>query len=167
MRMVLSSCFALIFLLASCGNSSSRPDAEPFAFDVRAFDSISKAQGAIVDAEYRSDSTLFGKRYYLADTAKVILEFNRQEELQSVHWYNGKGQELWQEIYYPSGQRMARFGKQVNQGTGAAFFHGPYKSYYPDGSVKECGEYGNNQLLWNVHWESDGRRGDTIIYEYR
>lgn len=167
MQKALFPFLAVLLVLVSCGDSSSRPDAEPHVFDVQEFDSLSKAQGAIVDVEYRSDSSLFGKRYYLADTAKVILEFNRQDELQSVHWYNGKGQELWQENYYPSGQRMARFGKQVNEGTGAAYFHGTYKSYYQDGSVKECGEYEDNQLLWNVHWESDGRKGDTIIYEYR
>lgn len=162
--------FSMLFagvILISCADSNSRPDAEPYTFDAQSFDSLAKLQGAIVDAEYRSDSSLYGKRYYLADTAKVILEFNRQEELQSVHWFNGKGQEVWQENYYPSGQRMSRFSKRADSGTGAAFFHGSYKSYFQDGSVKECGEYENNQLKWNVHWEADGRKGDTIVYEYQ
>lgn len=159
--------FAALLAVVSCHSGPQRPDPEPYEFDWVGFDSLAQLQGAIVDTEYRPDSSLFGKRYYLADTAKVILEFNRQEELQSMHWYNGKGQELWQENYYPSGQRMSRFLKATNAENGTSYFQGLYTSYYLDGSVKERGEYQNNQLLWNVHWETDGRQGDTLVYEYR
>ena len=154
----------LIGLVFSC-NSNDEVRLAPYKFPIEHFDSLVRSKQVILDQTLREDGSLKERRYYLADTVKFIMEYNRQGELMSVVKFDKSGKELWQENYFPSGQRMAHYDKFVNEKTGVSEFHGNYKAYYESGYLKEKGVYEHDMQKWVITYDQEGNSGDTIVYE--
>lgn len=155
---------AVIFLF-SCQQKDNR-DPKPYQFPVSWLDSMVEENEAIVNLSFTPEGKIRNRRYFLADTVSYMLEYNKFNELSSVYKYNGKGLELWQENYYPNGQRMAHYNKSGDSRTGLAYADGFYEAYYDLGEIKERGVYKNNKLVWMLPFTRDRVAGDTIYYQF-
>lgn len=159
--------FTIILLtvtIFSCADKDNR-DAKPYKFPIATLDSLVEEDEAIMNQTLNAEGKPQIKRYFLADTISYTLEFNKFNELETVYKYNGKGLMLWQENYYPSGQRMAHYSKNGDNRTGMAFADGFYEAYYDQGEIKERGMYKNDQLVWMLPFTRDRVAGDTIFYQ--
>jgi len=158
--------FALIFISLSCKENVKLTRYQPYKFEIRPLDSLVKLGQVILDETFRPDSTLQEQRYYLGDTVKFHLTYNKSGYLLNVSKFVGP-EEVWTENYWPNGQRMSHFDKMLDPTTGGSYFHGPYKAYYESGWLKEQGEYKLDQPVWVVNFTEDGTSGDTIVYVYQ
>jgi len=156
----------LIFNAYSCKENVKLTRYQPYKFDIRPLDSLVGLGQVILDESYRPDSTLQEQRYYLGDTVKYQLTYNKNGSLLNLSKFVGP-EEVWTENYWPNGQRMSHFDKILDPTTGGSYFHGPYKSYYESGWLKEEGEYKMDQPVWVVNFTEDGTSGDTIVYIYQ
>ncbi len=151
-------------LVFSCTEKDNR-DAKPYKFPVATLDSLVEEEEAIMNQTLNAAGKPQIKRYFLADTVSYMLEYNKFNELESVYKFNGKGLMLWQENYYPNGQRMAHYSKNGDNRTGMAYFDGFYEVYYDQGEIKERGMYKNDKMLWMLPFTRDRVAGDTIYYQ--
>lgn len=154
----------LAVTIFSCADKDNR-DAKPYKFPISTLDSLVEEDEAIMNQTLNADGKPQIKRYFLADTVSYTLEYNKFNELETVCKYNGKGLMIWQENYYPSGQRMAHYSKNGDSRTGMAFADGFYEAYYDQGEIKERGMYKNDQLVWMLPFTRDRVAGDTIFYQ--
>lgn len=155
----------LIFLIAACDSNNKDNRYEPYTFDQKYIDSFVETKQAILDVTYRPDSTIREKRYYLGDSVKMVLTFNKQGALLNVSRHEG-AIEVWTENYYPNGQRLSRFEMLTDPTTGESYYHGTYKMYYQTGWLKEVGQYRYNKPHWILNFTESGLSGDTVFYEY-
>lgn len=158
--------FTLFISVLSCKENVKLTRYQPYKFDIRPLDSLVKLGQVILDETFRPDSTLQEQRYYLGDTVKYHLTYNKSGYLLNVSKFVGP-EEVWTENYWPNGQRMSHFDKILDPTTGGSYFHGPYKAYYESGWLKEQGEYKMDQPTWVVNFTEDGTSGDTIVYVYQ
>lgn len=154
----------LAVTIFSCADKDNR-DAKPYKFPISTLDSLVEEDEAIMNQTLNAEGKPQIKRYFLADTVSYTLEYNKFNELETVYKYNGKGLMIWQENYYPSGQRMAHYSKNGDSRTGMAFADGFYEAYYDQGEIKERGMYKNDQLVWMLPFTRDRVAGDTIFYQ--
>ena len=158
------SLILVTIIIFSCADKDNR-DAKPYKFPFVMLDSLVEEDEAIMNQSLNAEGKPQIRRYFLADTVRYMLEFNKFNELETVYKFNGNGMMLWQENYYPSGQRMARYSKKGDSRTGMAFADGFYEVYYDQGEIKERGMYKNDQLIWMLPFTRDRVAGDTIFYQ--
>lgn len=160
---VLTGCLLMIF---SCQQSNPGVR-KPYKFPISYFDSLVRGKHVIYDQELREDGSIKQRKYYLADSAKYVFEYNKQNELMTVTKFNGSGSEVWQENYFPNGQRMSHYEKFTNPETGVSEFQGDYEAFYETGYLKEKGSYQHDMQQWIVPFDPEGNSGDTIVYQYK
>jgi antitoxin component YwqK of YwqJK toxin-antitoxin module len=163
-KIVLSALFLCMIVTYSC-NHTDPLAAKPYKFPENVLDSLVDIDQALVNVVKMQNGKVQEKKFFLADTVCYDLVYNKFGELISVYKFNGKGIELWQENYYPNGQRMSHFEKASDLKTGESYFNGFYEAYYEFGEIKERGVYKNNELVWMVPFTKDRVSGDTIQYE--
>lgn len=158
----------LIIMLAACQSQEGKaPELKPYKFNRDALDKLVKENKAMYEVQKREDGTLKAESYYLGDTVKYELQYDKSSRLQSVYRRNEHGEYVWQENYYTDGQRKARYGLGSFPGQpGAPIYQGRYEEYYEDGKLKETGEYKNAQLMWQVRFDQEGNSGDTLEFDY-
>lgn len=117
----------------------------------------------------RGDGTLDKELYYLGDTVKYELIYDRNSRLQTVYKRNEHGVQLWQENFYTSGQRKAHYSLSDNPDAlnGVVYYAGSFEEYHEDGSLKTKGMYNKGQLEWQITFDKDGNAGDTMLYDYK
>jgi len=155
----------LMVAFYACKNSDEPVLYKPFTFSTRPLDSLVKLKQVILDQIVRPDGSLEERKYYLGDTVKYFVSYNKSGNLLNVTKFVGPI-EVWTENYYPSGQRMSHFDKSMDKTTGESYYHGKYESYYESGWLQESGEYETNRPKWVVKFTESGLEGDTLIYEY-
>lgn len=165
-KIVLFAVLACVFATYSC-NHVDPLAAKPYKFPENDLDSLVDIDQALVNIVKMQNGKVQEKKFFLADTVCYDLHYNKFGELISVYKFNGEGIELWQENYYPNGQRMSHFEKDSDHKTGESYFNGFYEAYYEFGEIKEHGMYKNNELLWLVPFTKDRISGDTIQYEIK
>lgn len=134
---VISAMISLVMLLAtSCGSKDQDERYSPYKFNTTALDSLVDLKQALIDVVYRPDSSIREKRYYLGDSVKMVLTYNKQGALLNVTRHED-AIEVWTENYYPNGQRLSRFHMYTDPKTGESHYHGVYKSYYQTGWLKK------------------------------
>ena len=153
-------------LFDSCSESKQDNRYVPYVFNTNELDSLVKLKVALLDEVKRTDGSLFEKRYYLGDSVKYILTYNKSQTLLNVSKHEG-ADEVWTENYYPNGQRLSRFTRETDARTGASYYQGPYQSYYQTGWLKEEGMYKLDKPYWMLPYTESGMSGDTIFYEYQ
>jgi len=157
---------SLVMLLAtSCGSKDQDERYSSYKFNATALDSLVDLKQALIDVVYRPDSSIREKRYYLGDSVKMVLTYNKQGALLNVTRHED-AIEVWTENYYPNGQRLSRFNMYTDPKTGESHYHGVYKSYYQTGWLKEIGEYRYDKPYWILSYTESGLSGDTVFYEY-
>ena len=154
-----------VLFIFSCQQKDNR-DPKPYKFPVSWLDSMVEEKEALVSLSFTPEGKVKTRRYFLADTVSYLLEYNKFNELSSVYKYNGKGLELWQENYYPNGQRMAHYTKNGDSRTGLDFADGFYEVYYDMGEIKERGVYKNDKQVWMLPFTRDRVAGDTIYFQF-
>ena len=76
---VISAMISLVMLLAtSCGSKDQDERYSPYKFNATALDSLVDLKQALIDVVYRPDSSIREKRYYLGDSVKMVLTYNKQ-----------------------------------------------------------------------------------------
>ena len=156
----------LMMLMGSCSSSETDKRYVPYTFDQNNLDSLVKLKIVILDEVKREDATVQERRYYLGDSVKYILTYNKSAALLNVSKYEG-AHEVWTENFYPNGQRMSRFTMFTDPETGASYYQGAYQSYYQTGWLKEEGYYKRDKPFWMLPYTENGLSGDTIFYEYQ
>jgi len=164
-KKVLNIGFVMAIFLFSCQQKDNR-DPVPYKFPISWLDSLVEENEAIVNLSFTPEGKVKIRRYFLADTVSYMLEYNKFNELSSVYKFNGKGLEIWQENYYPNGQRMAHYNKKGDSRTGLSFADGFYEAYYDMGEIKERGMYQNDKPVWMLPFTRDRVAGDTIYYQF-
>jgi hypothetical protein len=137
---------------------------KPYSFNTNELDSLVRLKVAILDQSLRDDGTLRERKYYLGDTVKYVVTYNKQEKILNLSKFIGP-EEVWTENFYPNGQRLSRYEKKMDKNTGMSHFHGFYEAYYETGWVKERGMYKMDQPDWIVNYTESGLSGDTIVYQ--
>jgi len=153
-------------LMSSCSGDETDKRYVPYMFNQTELDSLAKIKVAILDEVKREDGTLQEKRFYLGDSVKYILTYNKSGSLLNASKYEG-AHEVWTENFYPNGQRMSRFTMYTDPRTGESYYQGPYQSYYQTGWLKEEGFYKKDKPFWMLPYTENGLSGDTIFYEYQ
>lgn len=159
---------SLLFFAVIISFSCKRVDPlapKPYRFSENWLDSLVDNKEALMNVVSSYQGKVQEKKYFLSDTVCYDIEYNKFGEIISVHKFNGKGIELWQDNYYPNGQRMAHFEKSSDPLNGVSFYNGFYEAYFEFGEIKERGMYKNNEILWMVPYTKDRVSGDTILYE--
>lgn len=167
MKYLKSVCLLGLSMVAfySCKNNDEPVLYKPYTFSTRPLDSLVRLKQVILDQVVRNDGTLQERKYYLGDTVKYLVTYNRKGLLMNVSKYMGPV-EVWTENFFPNGQRMSHFDKVMDKKTGESFYEGKYESYYETGWLQESGEYEKDRPKWVVKFTESGLQGDTIIYEY-
>jgi antitoxin component YwqK of YwqJK toxin-antitoxin module len=150
----------------SCGNKNNDERYDPHTFNLSELDSLVKQKQAMYSELKSPEGQLKEARYYLGDSVKFIIQFDKEGILLSVSKFEGAS-EVWLENYYPNSQRMSRIAMKTDPKTGETQFEGPYSSYYETGWIKEKGFYKNNKPYWMLPYSEKGISGDTIFYEYQ
>lgn len=160
--------FILIIILAACQSQEGKaPELKPYKFNRDALDKLVKENKAMYEVKKREDGTLRSEAYYLGDTVKYELQYDKSSRLQTVYRRNEHGLYVWQENYYPDGQRKAHYNLGSVKGhPEIALYDGRYEEYYENGKLKETGEYKRQQLMWQVRFDQDGHSGDTLEFDY-
>lgn len=158
----------VILLCIACSGGDKDNFHKPFRFDRDALDKLVKEKKALYDMEKRGDGTLMGERYYLGDTAKYELIYDQKSNLKVVTKYDEHGMELWEETYYPNGQRKSHYNHKTLESGGhfETILDGYYEQYYENGDVMERGLYKNRQMQWNQKISKEGYPADTLHYDY-
>lgn len=157
---------SLVMLFASSCDSKEQDERfNPYKFNASALDSLVDFKQALIDVVYRPDSSIREKRYYLGDSVKMVVTYNKQGALLNVTRHED-AIEVWTENYYPNGQRLSKFNMYTDPKTGESHYHGTYKSYYQTGWLKEIGEYRYDKPYWILSYTESGLSGDTVFYEY-
>lgn len=154
----------LVGVITSCGNNTDNRYV-PYTFNESYLDSLTQLKIALVDEIKREDGTVREKRYYLGDSVKYVLTYNKSQALLNVSRFE-KAIEVWTENFYPNGQRLSRFTMYTDPKTGEAYYQGPYQAFYETGWLKEEGEYIKDKPKWMLPYTESGLSGDTIYYEY-
>jgi hypothetical protein len=152
----------LIISFLSC-NRKENDLYKPFTFNTNSLDSMVRLKEVILDQSLRDDGTLRERKYYLGDTVKYLVTYNKEEKILNVSKFQGP-EEVWTENYYPNGQRLSRYEKKMDSKTGMSHFNGFYEAYYETGWVKERGMYKMDNPDWMVTYTESGLSGDTIVY---
>ncbi len=156
-----------IILLASCGGGSEKPSVSIYKFDRAFLDKMVKDSTALYDLYKRPDGTLELEKYFLGDTAKYELMYDKNGRLNSVFKYDSHGQKVWHEKYYGSGQRKVHYNmKPISENNPESDYHGLYTEWYENGVVKEMGLYEKGKQMWFIEYSKEGVAGDTTEYEY-
>jgi hypothetical protein len=153
---------ALIITVFSC-NRKENDLYKPYTFNTNALDSLVRIKEVILDQSLREDGTLRERKYYLGDTVKYLVTYNKQEKILNLSKFKGP-EEVWTENYYPNGQRLSHYEKKMDAATGMSHFHGFYEAYYETGWVKERGVYKMDNPDWIVNYTESGLSGDTTVY---
>jgi antitoxin component YwqK of YwqJK toxin-antitoxin module len=160
--------FLMIFI-CSCGNSGKAPKLKPYFFNRDVLDKMVAGRPQMHNISKRDDGTLAKEVYYLGDTVKYELQYDRSSRLQTVYKRNEHGVQVWQENYYSSGQRKAHY--TLNGGDnpeyGLSVYNGEFEEYHEDGSLKAKGKFNKGQLEWQITFDKDGNAGDTLLYDYK
>ncbi len=156
---------ALIMSILSC-KSKENDLYKPYSFNTNELDSLVRLKVVILDQSLREDGTLRERKYYLGDTVKYIVTYNKAEKILNVSKFMGP-EEVWTENYYPSGQRLSKYTKKMDPQTGMSHFNGFYEAYYETGWVKERGVYIMDQPNWVVNYTESGLSGDTVVYQLK
>lgn len=159
----------LLFIFACNGNDGRAPEMQPYRFDRDALDKLVKEKKAMYNVKKRYDGTLAKEEYYLGDTVKYELQYDRSSRLETVYKRNERGQNVWQENYYKTGQRKARYSLAPASefDPTITMYHGRYEEYYENGQLREAGEFAKQQLIWKVQFDKERNPGDTLVYEYK
>ncbi len=155
----------MAIILISCQQKDNR-DPKPYKFPISWLDSLVDEKEAIVTFSFTPEGKVRTKKYFLADSVSYMLEYNKFNELSTAYKYNSNGLEIWQENYYPNGQRMARYTKKGISSNGLSYADGFYEAYYDMGEIKERGMYKNDKLVWMLPFTRDRVAGDTIYYQF-
>ena len=158
--------FLSALLFEACSSSETDNRYVPYVFDQNSLDSLAKIKVAILDEVKRDDGSIQERRYYLGDSVKYILTYNKSGALLNVSKHEG-AHEVWTENFYPNGQRLSKFTMYTDPKTGASFYEGPYQSYYQTGWLKEEGYYKRDKPYWMLPYTESGLSGDTIFYDYQ
>jgi antitoxin component YwqK of YwqJK toxin-antitoxin module len=159
----------LMLFLVACGNSGKAPKLKPYFFDRDALDKMVENKPEMHILRKRGNGTLEKEFYYLGDTVKYELLYNKNSQLQTVYKRNEHGMQVWQENYYPSGQRMGHYSLAESDSVknGIAVYYGKFEEYHEDGALKSKGMFKNGQLQWQITFDKEGNAGDTLVYDYK
>jgi antitoxin component YwqK of YwqJK toxin-antitoxin module len=155
-----------ILLVSACNFSGNDERYVPYTFDINYLDSLAKVKNAMYSEHKSTEGHTKEARYYLGDSVKYIVQFDKESKIVSVSKFEGAS-EVWIENYYPNGQRMSKIAIKTDAQTGEKYFEGPYSTYYETGWIKEVGTYKNNKPYWMLPFTENGLSGDTIFYEYQ
>ncbi len=158
----------LIMFLAACGGKKQADGVRsPYRFDKSMLESKVKAGQAIYNAEKTPEGNIADEQYYLGDTVKYELRYTKEGKLDFVLKRREDGTFQWQELYYPNGQRKAKYGMKGFEGIGSrtGVYHGPFEKYYENGYLQTKGEYVQDKLAWSINFDQNGKAGDTTVYE--
>jgi hypothetical protein len=155
----------LMVAFYACKNTEEPVLYKPYVFSTRPLDSLVKLKQVILDQIVRPDGSLEGRKYYMGDTVKYHVSYNKRGNILSVTKFEGP-KEVWIENYFPNGQRMSHYERDFDKKTGQTYFQGMYESYYESGWLQESGEYEMDRPKWIVKFTESGLEGDTLIYEY-
>jgi len=160
---------AITLLIAACGSNSGKDSiSKPFKFDRDKLDKLVKEKKAIYDISKRGDGTLQWEKYYLGDSVKYELNFDSKSNLSRVTKFDEHGLPVWQEVYYPNGQRKAHYTIQTTKESGMVQtnYDGYFEQYFENGNVMERGVYKNQVLVWVQKITKEGYPADTTFYDY-
>lgn len=158
--------FLTAWMLESCSSTETDNRYVPYQFNQSELDSLVGLKLAIADEAKRPDGSVQERRYYLGDSVKYVLTYNKSKDLLNVSKYEG-AHEVWTENFFPNGQRLSRFTMFTDPKTGESYYEGPYQSYYQTGWLKEEGFYKKDKPFWMLPYTEKGLSGDTIFYEYQ
>jgi antitoxin component YwqK of YwqJK toxin-antitoxin module len=159
----------IVLIQVSCtGNNAGDSISKPYKFDRDKLDKLVKEKKAIYDIGKRSNGTLMYEKYYLGDSVKYEIGYDLKSNIQSVSKFDEHGQTIWEERYYPNGQRKAHYNmKTAKNGNMIENTHdGYFEQYYENGNVMERGMYKSEQIIWMQKLTKEGLPLDTIFYDY-
>lgn len=165
---MMSRSLALVSMLAlaSCGGPK-RPEPKPYKFDRNQLDELVKGGKALYDVMKRPDGTLVTEKYFLGDTVRYFLTYDEKSNLSRVIKLDEHGQEVYEDFFYPGGQRKSHYPMAVFPQTGpASVIHGYYEEYFEDAKLKEAGIYEKGKQMWKLKYDKEGNSGDTTFFEY-
>ncbi len=168
MKLSVSGSIITLILAACSGNGLSSDISKPFKFDREKLEKLAKEKKAIYDLGKRNNGTLSYEKFYLGDSVKYELNFDEKSNLSRVAKFNEHGEQVWEEEYYPNGQRKSHYNMKTVQEYGRISTQraGYYETYYETGIVKERGVFNNNKYEWTLKITPEGYAGDTTFYEY-
>lgn len=167
--LIMNKTFAISLLAIvtfACNTTPETPTSSPYKFDKAALQKQVK-QGKMMLDSSMVDSQFVETYYYLPDTGKFRLFYDKQRNLKVVEKFNEHGIAVWQEYYHNNGQRAAHYPFQQFQEFGPqSVRHGLAEMWDENGMNKSHQLYQKGMLMWQVEFDKEGNSGDTLEYDY-